>query len=107
MSRAVKHITWIAEELPRALFCTYPDQPTPVDPGLLALSLGLSNTPIIGDLYDLYTGVTGYDPITGQYLAGWERLANIAGALPVSGVSGANLREGEHAVESLRKVGEL
>lgn len=100
-------MTWTAEELQNVFFSTYPHQPTPVDPGLLVLSIGLSNTPIIGDHYDLYTGVTGYDPVTEQYLAGWERLANIVGALPFLGVSGANLCEGEHAVESLRKVGEL
>ena len=65
----------------------------------LVLSLGLSNTPIFGDLYDLYSGVSGYDPITGQYLAGWERLANIAGAIPIFGISGANIRHGMHSAE--------
>jgi hypothetical protein len=69
--------------------------------------MGLSNTPVIGDLYDLYTGVTGYDPITGQYLAGWERLANIAGGLILfPGVTGSNIRHGVHAVESLIDSGD-
>jgi hypothetical protein len=49
-SRGANYVTWTAEELQNALFSTYPRQPTPVDPGLLVLSLGLSNTPIIGDL---------------------------------------------------------
>ena len=71
----------------------------PVSPGALVLSLALSNTPIFGDLYDLYSGVSGYDPITGQYLAGWERLANIAGAIPIFGISGANIRHGMHSAE--------
>ena len=100
-SRGANFMVWTAEELQNALFSTYPHQPTPVDPGMLVFSIGLSNTPIIGDLYDLYTGVTGYDPITGQYLAGWERLANIAGAIPILGLSGANIRHGVHAAESL------
>ena len=55
-SRGANLITWTAEELQQAFFSTYPHQPTPVDPGLLVLSLGLSNTPVIGDLYDLYIG---------------------------------------------------
>ncbi len=84
-------------ELQQAFFSTYPHQPTPVNPGLLALSIGLSNTPIIGDLYD---------PVTGQYLAGWERLANIAGAIPILGLSGANIRHGVHAAEALMDSGD-
>ncbi len=100
-SEGANFMTWTAENLQQALFGTYPHQPTPVDPGLLVLSLGLSNTPIWGDLYDLYTGVTGYDPLTGQSLAGWERLANLAGALPIFGISGANIRQGVHAAEAL------
>ncbi len=105
-SKGANYITWTAEELQNALFSTYPHQPTPVDPGLLVFSIGLSNTPILGDLYDLYTGVTGYDPINGQYLAGWERLANIAGAIPILGLSGANIRHGVHAAEALIDSGD-
>ena len=48
----------------------------------------------------------GYDPITGQYLAGWERLANIAGALPIFGLSGANIRHGVYAAESFIDSGD-
>jgi RHS repeat-associated protein len=55
-SRGANFMVWTAEELQKAFFSTYPHQPTPVDPGLLVLSMGLSNTPILGDLYDLYTG---------------------------------------------------
>jgi len=55
-SRGPNYVEWTADKLYDALFSTYPHQPTPVDPGLLVLSIGLSNTPIIGDLYDLYTG---------------------------------------------------
>ena len=105
-SKGANFMTWTAEELQNALFSTYPHQPTPVDPGMLVFSIGLSNTPIIGYLYDLYTGVTGYDPITGQYLAGWERLANIAGAIPILGLSGANIRHGVHAAEALIDSGD-
>ena len=106
-SRGANFMVWTAEELQKAFFSTYPHQPTPVDPGLLVLSIGLSNTPILGDLYDLYTGVTGYDPITGQYLAGWERLANIAGGLILfPGITGSNIRHGVHAVESLIDSGD-
>lgn len=83
----------------KPFFITYLHQPTPVDPGLLILSLGLSNTPVIGDLYDLYTGVTGYDPITGQYLAGWERLVTLVGVLPILGIAGANLRDTDETIE--------
>jgi RHS repeat-associated protein len=106
-SRGANFMVWTAEELQKAFFSTYPHQPTPVDPGLLVLSLGLSNTPVIGDFYDLYTGVTGYDPITGQYLAGWERLANIAGGLILfPGVTGSNIRHGVHAAESFIEEGD-
>ena len=104
-AETAQFVDWRADLLANA-FSTYPHQPTPVDPGLLVLSIGLSNTPIIGDLYDLYTGVTGYDPITGQYLAGWERLANIAGAIPILGLSGANIRHGVHAAEALIDSGD-
>lgn len=105
-SKGANCMAWTAENLPQAVFGTCPQQPTPVDPGALVLSLGLSNTPFWGDLYDLYTGVTCYDPLTGQYLAGWERLANIVSALPSFGVSGANIWQGVHAAEALIDSGD-
>lgn len=60
----------------------------------------------LGDLYDAYTGLTGYDPITGRYLMGWERLVNIVGVIPIPGVSGSNVRHGVHAMDSLIDEGD-
>lgn len=48
----------------------------------------------------------GYDPVTKQYLAGWERLANIAGAIPIFGLSGVNLRHGLHPAEFFVEQGD-
>ncbi|MCE7989402.1 MAG: DUF3990 domain-containing protein [Caldilinea sp. CFX5] len=99
-SRGANYVEWTADKLYDAFFA-YPEQPRPVDPGLILLSVGVSNVPIWGDLYDLYSGVTGYDPITKQYLAGWERLTNILGVIPIPGVTGSNIRHGVDAIESL------
>ena len=102
-SQGTNLIRWTAQNLQQVFFRTYPHVSRPVSPGALVLSLALSHTPIFGDLYDLYSGRVpcgrDYDPITGQYLAGWERLANIADAIPIFGVSGANIRHGMHLAE--------
>ena len=105
-SQGANFVNWTAENLQQAFISTYPHVTRPVSPSVLVLSLALSNTLVFGDLYDLYIGVSGYDPITGQYLAGWERLANIAGAIPIFGVSGANIRHGLHSAESFIDEGD-
>lgn len=104
-SQGANAMVWNAAAL-QQVFATYPQPTTPVDPGLLALSIGLSNTPIRGDLYDLYTGLSGYDPLTGRYLMEWERLVHFIGVIPIPGVSGSNVRQGVHAMDSLIDEGD-
>ena len=49
-----------------------------------AASIGIGFVPFWGDLYDLYTAITGYDPLTGQYLEPWERwVGSWCGAHPL------------------------
>ena len=98
-------VEWTAESLADVFF-TYPHQPTPVSPAAPALSIALSNTPFWGDLYDLSIAVTGYDFVTGQYVAGWERLVNLVGILPILGVAGANMRYGLRNVDALMSHGD-
>ena len=54
--------------------------------------------PVVGDLYDLYCGLTGYDPITGERLPEWAQALAIGAAfLPL--VSGKDLRIAGEALE--------
>ncbi|MCB0187996.1 MAG: hypothetical protein KDE31_27200, partial [Caldilineaceae bacterium] len=99
-------LEWSAEGLYNVFFSTYPHQPTPVSPAALVFSLTVSNTPVVGDLYDLVTAVIGYDIITGQYLAGWERLVTLIGVIPIPGVSGGILSHGMDAVDSFASYGD-
>lgn len=49
---------------------------------------------------DLSVAVTGYDFITGQYVAGWERLASLIGVLPILDVAGANMRYADEFIDT-------
>lgn len=39
----------------------------------MLLSIGLQSVPIVGDLYSAFTGVIGFDPISGISLSDAER----------------------------------
>jgi len=99
-------INWSAEGLNNVFFSTYPHQPMPVSLAALVFSLTVSNMFIVGDLYDLVTAVMGYDIITGQHLAGFERLVTLIGVIPIPGISGGNLRHGMDAVDSFASHGD-
>lgn len=71
----------------------------------MIMSISVSNTPVWGDLYDLVSEVTGYDVITGQRLAGWERIVSIIGVIPLPVISGGNLRHGLHAIDAFVSQG--
>jgi len=89
-SAAQVTMRWTGKLLSRAatMWPLLPQVPTPL---ATLFSLGLGFTPVLGDLYDLYSGVTGYDPITGEYLSGGERALAIGAAfLPL--MSASNLR---------------
>src|SRR5690606_3538447 len=61
------------------------------------MSLGLGFVPVVGDLLDLYAGLTGYDPITGERLPAWAQALAIGAAfLPM--VSASQLRYADDAL---------
>ena len=62
------------------------------------LSLGVGFIPVVGDLYDLVSGLTGYDPLTGERLPEWARAVAI-GAAFVPLISGKDLRIAGEALE--------
>ena len=78
-SAAQVTMRWTGKLLSRAaeMWPLLPNIPKPLAE---LLSFGVGFVPVVGDLYDLYCGLTGYDPITGERLAGWERGLSIGAA---------------------------
>jgi YD repeat-containing protein len=89
-SSALESLRWTGKLLSRAadLWPLLPNIPRPLAE---LMSLGLGFVPVVGDLYDLLSGITGYDVITGEHLPDWARAVAIGAAfMPL--VSSSNLR---------------
>lgn len=96
-SAAQESLRWTAKLLSRAadMWPLLPNIPRPLAE---LLSFGVGFLPVVGDLYDLYCGITGYDPITGERLPEWAQgLAVAAVFLPL--VSSKDLRIAGEALE--------
>jgi hypothetical protein len=89
-SATLENMRWTAGLLSRAatMWPLLPNIPRPLAE---LMSLGVGFIPVVGDLYDLVSGLTGYDPITGERLPEWARAVAI-GAAFVPLVSSSNLR---------------
>lgn len=59
----------------------------------LGTSVGVGFVPIVGELYDIYAALAGYDPITQERLDFWER-GLTAGAVFIPAISGPIARKG-------------
>jgi hypothetical protein len=95
-SATLENMRWTAGLLSRAatMWPLLPNIPRPLAE---LMSLGVGFIPVVGDLYDLVSGLTGYDPITGERLPEWARAVAI-GAAFVPLVSASGLRYADDAL---------
>jgi hypothetical protein len=103
-SSTLENMRWTAGLLSRAatMWPLLPNVPRPLAE---LMSLGLGFVPVVGDLYDLVTGITGYDVITGEHVPEWVQAMSLAAVfLPL--VSGSQLSAVDD-LTSIRYVDEL
>ncbi len=96
-SSTLESMRWTAGLLSRAatMWPLLPQIPRPLAE---LMSLGVGFVPVVGDLYDLVSGLTGYDPLSGERLPEWARAVAI-GAAFVPLLSGKDLRIAGEALE--------
>lgn len=63
--------------------------------------LGLGFIPIVGDVYDVVTGIVGRTLITNEKLDDVDRLLTLAGVIPIPFVSGKVLRGGRKVAKAV------
>jgi hypothetical protein len=79
-------LAWLATDAVAASDCSFPADCFGTERAGLTvlfgtlLSVGLSALPIVGTGKDLIEAITGRDMVTGERLAGWERLLNVVSA---------------------------